>query len=137
MNIKRCMVLVALGSISVNSIALNIKPYCNYKYSANHISLYLPVELKYKDGFIARKNIFINCTRGIWCNGFVASDDSNGTYVMTKIESRHMGKDSVILVDGINEFLLDVTNNSFIWTENSLFGNGGTAIYKCQKINSE
>ena len=123
---------------------LAIEDYCNYKQSASHITINLPITLKYKDGTSFAKYLFISCSKGRYCSGFITGGGASiraangGTWVLDELTIKHMGKDSVVLVSGINEFLLDVPSKLFRWTENSPISNsGGTAEYRCSKIFSE
>ena len=121
--------------------SLEIEDYCNYKQSASQITINLPINLKYKDGTSFAKYLFISCKKGSFCSGFIASGSGSiratdgSTWVLDKLTVKHMGKDAVVLVDGINEFLLDVPSKLFRWTENSSVG--GIAEYRCSKIFSE
>lgn len=114
--------------------SIDIKEYCNYKQSANHITVNIPITLRYKDE-ASEKYLFISCSKGSYCSGFVTNGDSNGTMLLEKIEVKHMGKDSVLLAIGINEFLFDIKNKIFRWTENTVLGSVGE--YKCLKITNE
>jgi hypothetical protein len=122
--------------LSTNNIAIaksiDIKEYCNYKQSANHITINIPITLRYKEETF-EKYLYISCSKGHYCSGFI----TNGEYstLLEKIEVKHMGKDSVLLAIGINEFLFDIKNKNFRWTENTV--SGGIGEYKCSKILSE
>jgi hypothetical protein len=134
---KYLSIKLLLLSITINfayAKGIDVKEYCNYKQSANHISVNLPITLRYKDEAF-EKYIFISCSKGHYCSGFISSGAIVGTQIFEKIEVKHMGKDSVLLAIGINEFLLDIKNKIFRWTENTV--SGGVAEYKCSKILSE
>ena len=126
---------------AVHAKNLEIEDYCNYKQSASHVTINLPITLKYKDGTSFAKYLFISCSKGSFCTGFISGGGAsiraaNGsTWVLDALTVKHMGKDSVVLVSGINEFLLDVPSKLFRWTENSSVG--GIAEYRCSKIFSE
>jgi hypothetical protein len=134
---KYLSIKLLLLSITINfayAKGIDVKEFCNYKQSANHISVNLPITLRYKDEAY-EKYIFISCSKGSYCSGFITNGEGYGTIVLERIEVKHMGKDSVLLAIGINEFLLDIKNKNFRWTENTV--SGGVAEYKCSKILSE
>ena len=135
--------ILSIASLnSADAKSLEIEDYCNYKQSASHVTINVPIALKYKDGVSFAKYLFISCSKGRYCSGFITSgsvigNGNGGTWVLKELTVKHMGKDSVVLVSGINEFLLDVPSKLFRWTENSPTGTGGTAEYRCSKIFSE
>jgi hypothetical protein len=134
---KYLSIKLLLLSITINfayAKGIDVKEYCNYKQSANHITINLPIILRYKDEEF-QKYIHISCSKGFYCSGFITNGEGYGTTIFEKIEIKHMGKDSVLLTQGINEFLLDTKNKIFRWTENT--ASGGVAENKCSKILSE
>jgi hypothetical protein len=114
---------------------LVIKEYCTYKQSAKSMTVNLPLVVKYKDGFVQNTQLFISCSYGVYCSGFATGGERFNTHVFDKLKVKHMGRDSVTLVDrDFDEFLLDIKSKKFRWTQ----GNSGmTTEHICNVILSE
>jgi hypothetical protein len=124
-------------ALQAHATNLEIRNYCNFKQSAGHISVNLMANLVYPDGQRYKRYVFIECSDGRYCNGFISSGEMSGTRILDKLSIRHMATNTVLLSNNYDEFLLDIKNTTFRWTENTPLSKGGVAIHKCSKIHSE
>ena len=125
--------LLMLNTSYAKEIA--IREYCNYKQSAGSLTINLPLNVKYQDGFQQKTQLFISCMYGYKCSGFYSGGEPFNSRVFEELKVKHMGRDSVTLMDGMwDEFLLDIKNKNFRWTQ----GNSGIITeHKCIKILTE
>lgn len=82
----------------------------------------IPLNVRYSDGFAQITQVNLTCRYGRDCFGFYSGGEHFNSRVFESLKIKHMTKELILLTnDKWDEFLIDIRTRNFRWTQ----GNSG------------